>query len=402
MKRITFLFAFLFSITLVGQGLSDFTQNHFNNPKTVQNTNETSLDEEDVVFYVGEGDQTAYVVIDFRAEDGLASFAWGVDFDGDDLTVYDALIKIEEEDPNFTFEASGGAGSYFLDDVYYNNFAGEAGVPDWWSTWSGSSPEDLEMNGGINDPLQNQEWYGLSYGFSPEPVQPQFVYAAYNSEWFDFEEVETWFGEGENQTVITIDFVDDEEVEDVTFAWGLKFEEETISAKHALEFLADADENLTITFNDADELVTVNYNGLEKTANATESWHSFIGTNLSDYALAEDGIFEMIENDDMFGISFGGENVRRPFIPTVVENPDMGTAGVVLETAVKIWPNPTADKLHVETTAEIQNILVFDMQGRKVLESQSTTFDVNKLPSGNYFLQIQSDKTTVTKRFTKQ
>lgn len=402
MKRITFLFAFLFSISLIGQGLSNFSQNDFNNPQnTVFTTNENSLDEEDVVFYVGEGNQTAYVIIDFREEDGYASFAWGVDFEGDELTVYDALLTIQQEDSNFTFEASGGSGSYFLEDIYYNNFAGEAGVPDWWSTWSGDSPENLEMSTGLNDPLIAEEWYGFSYGFSPEPVQPQFVYAAYNADWFDFDEVDSWFGEGENQTVITIDFVSDETTEEVTFAWGLKFEEESISGKAALEFLAAADDHLTITFNDADELITVNYDGLERTADVDESWHSFIGNNLSDYAPAEEGIFEMIEDGKIFGISFGGEKVRRPFIPTIVENPDMGISDVDLETAIKIWPNPTADRLHIETAVEIQNILVFDMQGRKLLESQSKTLDVNNLSSGNYLLQIESKKTMITKRFIK-
>src|SRR5699024_10938600 len=193
-----------------------------------------------------------------------------------------------------------------------------------------------------------------------------------------------------------------EENEEVTFAWGLKFEEETISAKEALETLADFDEDLSFTFEEGNQILTVEYKELEKTMTAEESWKSFIGNNMSDYVLAENGILEMIADQEMFGISFGGEKVRRPYIPTLVENPDMGVDQFEKTAEVKIWPNPTADVLHITSTAEIQKVQIFDLQGRKVLEGNQKELNVENLSSGNYLLQIQSDQNTITKQFIKQ
>ncbi len=372
------------------------------NPETTPE--EVEFDEEDVVFYVGEGEKTAYFVVDFRDGTTDASFTWGVNFEDNDLDLFDALLMIEEEDENFTVSGTyyEAQDSYFLDDIIYNHHEGIAGEPDYWSSWTGNSLNDFSSNMGTGEDLEDGKWYGFSYGFDPAPEIPEFVYAAYDESWFGFEDVDSWFGEGENQTIITIDFVEDEDAEEVTFAWGLNFEEETISGKNALETLADLDEDLSLIFDENDEILTVQYKDLERTITAEESWKSFIGNNMSDYVLAENGILEMIADREMFGISFGGEKVRRPYIPTLVENPDMGVDQFEKEAQVKIWPNPTVDVLQITSTAEIQKVQVFDLQGRKVLEGNQKELNVENLSSGNYLLQIKSDQNIITKQLIKQ
>src|SRR5699024_2520414 len=267
---------------------------------------EVEFDEEDVVFFVGEGEKTAYFVVDFRDETTDASFTWGVNFEEEDLDLYAALLMIEDEDENFSINGTYNEDldSYFLEDIIYNHHEGIAGDPDYWSSWTGNSLSDFSPNMGTSEDLEDGKWYGFSYGFDPAPEIPEFIYAAYDENWFGFEDVDSWFGEGENQTIITIDFLEGEENEEVTFAWGLKFEEETISAKEALETLADFDEDLSFTFEEGNQILTVEYKELEKTMTAEESWKSFIGNNMSDYVLAENGILEMIADQEMFGISF--------------------------------------------------------------------------------------------------
>src|SRR5699024_5908927 len=314
MKRITLFFAVFCIFALCTKNASIYAQNNLTN----LNTTENNFSEEDVVFFVGEGDQTAYIMIDFRDDSPDASFTWGVNFEeGENLTVVDALDLLQATQENFSYEETGG----FLNDIIYNHHAGLDSMPDWWSTWSGDAIDDMAMDGGISANLVDGNWYGLSYGFMPAPEMPQFVYAAYNADWFGFEDIEEWFGEGENQTIITIDFVEGEENEEVTFAWGLKFEEETISAKNALETLENLDANLEITYNEEDEITAVSYLDLEKEISSSEEWFSFIGNNMSDYQPAENGILENLEDQKMFGISYGDSTVRRPYIPVSV-NPE--------------------------------------------------------------------------------
>lgn len=391
-------------ITYIADGHTTLSLQFDSNGKTITHDIEIYTGEEapadfgpeDVVYYVGEGNQTAYFVVDFRDETADASFTWGVHFnEGEDFTALDALEVIQEEDAHFEFNQTGG----FLNDIYYNDHQGIAGDPDWWSTWDGNSISEMELNMGVSRILTDGLWFGLSYGFIPEPEQPRFIYAAYNEDWLQFEDIEEWFGEGENQTLISLDFVSDETAEEVTFAFGLQFENETITGKEALETLANLDSDLEVVFNDADEIIEITYNGLNRSANSSEKWKAFKGTSMADYAPSEATI--SLTNGDFFGVSFGDEKVRRPFIPEIINNPGMGVAEVG-QHKVKVWPNPTADELHIETTAQVQELRVFDIQGRVIFNRQDTTLDVRTLSSGNYLLQIVTDEGTETKQFIKQ
>lgn len=392
-------------INRLNEGEAELEIEFDSNGKTITHTivvqmadEEATLSEEDVVFFVGEGDQTAYVLIDFRDDTQDASFAWGIRFDeGNDTSVLNALEMLQDEDTQFTFDQTGG----FLNDIIYNHHEGLAGMPDWWSTWSGESPEDLAMNMGISEVLQDGNWYGFSYGFTPSPEQPRFIYAAYNADWLSFDEVESWFGEGENEVIVTIDFVQDENAEEVTFAWGLKFEEEEISAKAALEILADADENLEITFNDVDEVVSISYMDLERSSGTPSSWKAFIGNNMSDYQQAI-GVLETLTDGKLFGLSFGGELVRRPFIPIIIENEGMSVDDFTFAPQIKLWPNPTVDVLHIEASSAIQQVIIFDMQGRVVIQSTETKLELSHLSAGNYLVQIQTEQNSVTKQIVKK
>src|SRR5690625_3800391 len=188
MKRITLFFAVFCIFTLCTKNASIYAQDNLTNLNTTENT----FSEEDVVFFVGEGDQTAYIMIDFRDGTADASFTWGVNFEEEEnLTVVDALDLLQAAQESFYYEETGG----FLNDIIYNHHEGLDSMPDWWSTWSGTAADNMEMNAGISSSLNDGMWYGFSYGFMPEPQMPQFVYAAYNSEWLDFEDVESWLGE---------------------------------------------------------------------------------------------------------------------------------------------------------------------------------------------------------------
>jgi len=61
----------------------------------------------------------------------------------------------------------------------------------------------------------------------------------------------------------------------------------------------------------------------------------------------------------------------------------------------RLYPNPVKDKLTITSTQSLETIKVFDILGQKVasknVASQEITLDLNKLSSGNYFVQIVSE-----------
>jgi hypothetical protein len=69
------------------------------------------------------------------------------------------------------------------------------------------------------------------------------------------------------------------------------------------------------------------------------------------------------------------------------------------------YPNPVADKLHISNhyTADAR-ILIFDLQGKKVLDQQMTSNEVNvaNLPKGVYIVELlDSGKATINKLLKK-
>jgi hypothetical protein len=69
---------------------------------------------------------------------------------------------------------------------------------------------------------------------------------------------------------------------------------------------------------------------------------------------------------------------------------------------VFIYPNPTTGELRIENGAlKIQQISIFNLLGRNVLNTKQTTLDISHLPAGIYFVQIKTEKGVVTKKIVK-
>jgi len=71
---------------------------------------------------------------------------------------------------------------------------------------------------------------------------------------------------------------------------------------------------------------------------------------------------------------------------------------------INIYPNPTAGELRIESGGlRVKNIEIFDMQGRNLLliTSQEKTINISHLPSGVYFVKIQTEKGLCSKKVIK-
>ena len=84
---------------------------------------------------------------------------------------------------------------------------------------------------------------------------------------------------------------------------------------------------------------------------------------------------------------------------------DMGENGEIV-----VYPNPTDGELIINNEQlTVNNVEIYDVMGRMVktrfiasLQDDTTTLDISCLPSGIYFLRIQTETGTTTKKIIKK
>lgn len=350
--------------------------------------------EEDVKFYVGEGESTAFMIVDFRDGTDDRSYAWGFRFDEeDDLTVADMLMAIEQAEPNFYIQTSyNGA---FLSDIVFNSHSGLGGDPDWWSTWSGEGSDNMNTSGGISESLTDGRWYGTSYGFSPSPEHPHQPLPAYHSLWFSSDDIINWFGQGDHQSIIVVDFGTETEGSYDSFAFGIKYEDETISAADALEILMNQVSTFSYEITDGD-LTYLSWGDFEGVVSETNPWKSYIGTDLSNWVTAADFENIVLNTNEWLGLSFGE---RRPITPT--DQSEQLNVKEVLNSKISIYPNPSNDVFYIDASA-LSNVEIYDLNGRKLKAfkdvSSNRAISVKDLNKGIYLVKIQSGETFEVKK----
>jgi hypothetical protein len=66
----------------------------------------------------------------------------------------------------------------------------------------------------------------------------------------------------------------------------------------------------------------------------------------------------------------------------------------------KVYPNPTDSHLNISAEKAIKQVVIFDISGRKLIESAQSEINISYLPAGNYLLQVQLiNGTMATQKF---
>ena len=75
-------------------------------------------------------------------------------------------------------------------------------------------------------------------------------------------------------------------------------------------------------------------------------------------------------------------------------------------TSLHLYPNPTENHLFIETEHEIEEIVIYDVYGRKCQQVNEPTsqqvLDVTDLNTGIYFIKVVTDNNEIVKRFVKK
>ena len=68
-----------------------------------------------------------------------------------------------------------------------------------------------------------------------------------------------------------------------------------------------------------------------------------------------------------------------------------------------IYPNPARDEINIVSSFKMNNIIVYNTLGQKVIEEiingNTTQLDVSKFAKGNYIAKIYTDNGVATKKF---
>lgn len=350
----------------------------------------------DVKFFVGTGSQTAYFVADFKDGTDDRSYAWGIRFNpGQNPTGPQMLQMIKNAEPAFDYNLTFNNG--FLDKVTFNDHTAQSS-PDWWSLWVGNDTNSWSTVGWMNSgTLSDGKWYGASYGFSnPTAQAPAMPIPAYSSLWYNSSQITNWIGSGSNKSLVVVDFgTNDSNGNANSFVFGIQYNG-TITAEQALQ-LIDAQTSSFNYTSIANQVSSLSLNSFSGTANGTDSWKLYKGSNLSNWKTNTNLSTVILNNNDWFGLSFG---TRRPFTPTEA-NVTLSVSDVVKE-KFKIYPNPASNFIVIETKETIKDINIYSVSGQKVMNTQNKKINIQNLQKGVYWVEIKTDKSTTTHKIIKK
>ncbi|WP_425075311.1 T9SS type A sorting domain-containing protein [Psychroserpens sp. S379A] len=85
-------------------------------------------------------------------------------------------------------------------------------------------------------------------------------------------------------------------------------------------------------------------------------------------------------------------------------NSTLGVGDVVLnENSVKLFPNPVSDRLFIKSTAQIESVAIYNINGQLVKQANTINrgIDVSNLNTGLYIIQIKTSKNSINKKFLR-
>lgn len=337
-----------------------------------------------VQYWMGAGPDSTVLVIDFQdgSSDPGQSYAWGFLHNGN-ATAADMLAAIAAADVNLTVDVSGG----FLQSITYNDHAGMGGAPNWWSTWNGTGPQDMELNGGLAEALTHRMWFGCSYTDFDPALPPTPPLPAYDPFRFTPADATFWVGSGPHTALLVVDLHNGPST--TAHAWGVRFNGST-TGEDMLQLVANEDPLLSIVLGGG-VINEITYNGEAAPGGAPNWWSTWSATNLGNWRM-NTGTATTVLPGELFGCSYTdltpALRPRYPMpaaAPTAMDERDRG--------ALVAFPLPATDVLHVAVEASAPMPLrILDLAGKVVLstrtEGATTAVSVSGLAHGLYVLHV--------------
>lgn len=208
--------------------------NHHNNAKDVD------FDVNDIEFWCGTGSSQAMVIVAWDDIDDPVALVWGVRFDGSNAVVLDLIDSIATYDSRFSYEYSGS----LISNVEYNDSA--MSLSSEYNYWCYYKNGDWGQSAYGNEPTTNGDVIEMSgsclFGMTdavaatnpnsnpPVPTVPDTVA-------IDSADILYWAGaeNGAHWAVVSVCWAER------CLAWGVRFDEDSISLQSAMDAIACSD-----------------------------------------------------------------------------------------------------------------------------------------------------------------
>lgn len=192
---------------------------------------ESTFAADDIVYWIGEGDNQAILVVDF----GDAAIAWGYRFGATNITISSMVEAIDAADPRFVYDNLYGDG-----ELYYSEYPNHYIAEEYRIKANG---EFVTENTVVTDGML------VKIGTSDDDVWSTAIVAVSIKEvpvdaTIDAADVTYWVGEGANSAVIAVDWSNP----GVAMAWGIHYDG-TLDVEDALDYLAANDSRVTVESN---------------------------------------------------------------------------------------------------------------------------------------------------------
>lgn len=214
---------------------------------TNPNATDATIAAADILYWVGEGSDSAIFVI----SDGVNTRAWGYLFDEDDEpTATDMAIDIDAADPRLAYTITDWT-TYDMGFVY-KEFPMAIAIGDTRFKVNGVLADeddelsDIDIEDGMVVIVSSE-----SAATWTTPIVPATVKHMPENSTIDADDILYWVGEGVNEAVVVVNWG----VPDTALAWGLRFTDAT-TIGNAIDSIAAADPRVSTDASHS----TINYN----------------------------------------------------------------------------------------------------------------------------------------------
>ncbi|MCK9329713.1 MAG: T9SS type A sorting domain-containing protein [Candidatus Cloacimonetes bacterium] len=293
-----------------------------------------SFDFSDILFWVGEGENQAALVIDWQDGKEPQSLLWGFRWSGT-ATGQDLINAVVQADNRLSGDVDALVSqvyydinnNQFIDDndhnINYSLFPN-----NYWSYWVKQDSGDnwgYSNNGIAGRELSNgccdawvfvEDWEEEhSEPTLPIPAPPETI----ENNFIEFSDIAYWIGEGENQAMLVIDWND--ESQNPSLAWGYKWNG-TANATDMINQIAEIDIRLEANLSSGflDNLIfTVDGEVVNSGIGGDPDWWSTWSRRLDSTWSMNGGVVTALNDGDVFGCSYGFSPATEPDLPLPVE-----------------------------------------------------------------------------------
>ena len=361
---------------------------------------DASIDPANIKYWIGEGRNEVVFIVNWNEPD--TALAWGYRFDTESVTVKDMMLDIQSADNRFGF-----VGESYVSDVTFNDGVLNLSLAGMWWMYNVNGLTAGEYFN--TQTVGNGDWVKFgdeSCGILVDPVNYIYVwtkevapvYALGEEATIAAADIQYWIGEGDNEAIFAVNFADPE---DVCFAWGYRFADESVTVKDMMEAIAEVDLRFSFTGEPSSwggmmlTDISFDYERAHYNLSGYNAMYNLNGEQ-SLYAFDE----QTVVNGDF--VKWGDYTVgteigywifvwETPVQPVTAYN----SVSEIEASAMSVFPNPATDRLYVNAE-NLNYVEIFDMTGRSVMTSTMNVIDLSNVKAGVYFVTVRSENAAKT------